>query len=70
MDNDFLDKLTQQGRGQFFKVGVAADNVHKLFRIDACLLRFGEFPLQLCDTLFELALLGFIVCRQFHKAVV
>jgi len=42
MHNDFLHKLTQEGRGKFFKAGVLADNIHNLFCVYRGFLRFGK----------------------------
>ena len=33
VDNDFLHKLPQQGRGEFLKAGVLAYHFHKLFSV-------------------------------------
>lgn len=42
MDDDFLYKLPQKGRGQFLKAGVFADNLHKPFRIYGGFLHLGK----------------------------
>ena len=70
MDNDFFNKLPQQGVGQFLKAGVLADNFHKLFRIDRGFLCLCKFRLQFGGTALDLFLLGFIVCGKFCKAFI
>jgi|GEM_PF-4286719 len=70
MHNDFLYKLTQKGVGQFFKVHVLADNVHKLFCVYGGFLRFGKFCLYSGNTLFQFLLFGFIICRKLRKTLI
>ncbi len=70
MDNDFFNKLPQQGVGQFLKAGVLADNFHKLFRINRGFLCLCQFRLQFSGTALDLFLFGFIVCGKFRKAFI
>ena len=70
MHNDFLYKLTQEGVGQFFKVHVLADNVHKLFCVYGSFLCFGKLRLYSGNTLFQFLLFGFIVCRKLRETLV
>ena len=70
MDNDFFNKLPQQGMGQFLKAGVLADNFHKLFRINRGFLCLCQFRLQFGGTALDLFLFGFIVCGKFRKAFI
>ena len=53
MHNDFLHKLTQKGRGKFFKAGVLADNIHKLFCVYRGFLRFGKLCPDSGGSLFQ-----------------
>jgi len=56
--------------GQFFKVHVLADNVHKLFCVYGGFLRFRKLRLYSGNTLFQFLLFGFVVCRKLCETLV
>ena len=70
MHNDFSLQTHVRGWGQFFKVHVLADNVHKLFCVYGSFLCFGKLRLYSGNTLFQFLLFGFIVCRKLRETLV
>ena len=66
MHNDFLHKLTQKGRGKFFKAGVLADNIHKLFCVYRGFLRFGKLCPDSGGSLFQF----FVMCYELIQLVI
>ena len=70
MDDDFLNKLIDHGRGQLGKIGVLLCQLQKLLHTGGVLCESGQLFFRFCDSSLQRFLLGFVICQQAVKAFI
>ena len=70
MDDDFLNKLIDHGRGQLGKIGVLLCQLQKLLHAGTVLCESGQLFFCICDRGLQRFLLGFVICQQTVKAFI
>ena len=70
VDDDFLNKLVDHGRGQLGKIGVLPCQLQKLLHTGTVLCESGQPFFHFCDRNLQRFLLGFVICQQTVKALI
>jgi len=70
VDDDFLNKLVDHGRGQLREVGVLPCQLQKLLHTGTFLCESGQPFFHFCDRGLQRFLLSFVICQQTVKALI
>ena len=70
VDDDFLNKLVDHGRGQLREVGVLPCQLQKQLHTGGILCESGQLFFRFCDRGLQRFLLGFVICQQTVKALI
>ena len=70
VDDDFLNKLIDHGRGQLGKIGVSPCQLQKLLYTGTVLCESGQPFFRFCDRGLQRFLLGFVIRQQTVKAFI
>ena len=70
VDDDFLNKLVDHGRGQLGEVRVLPCHLQKLLHTGGVLCESGQPFFRFCDRGLQRFLLGFVICQQTVKAFI
>ena len=70
MDDDFLNKLVDHGRGQLRKIGILPCQLQKLLHTGTVLCESGQPFFRFCDRNLQRFLLGFVIRQQTVKAFI
>ena len=70
MDDDFLNKLVDHGRGQLREVGVLPCQLQKQLHTGTVLCESRQLFFRFCDRGLQRFLFGFVICQQTVKAFI